>query len=122
MLYITRARAPAFGTFSAGDLGERKACSSFAFRSQKLCCLCVELSGVQVAKDNEVLVAISNRNYARPGEMLDSWMRTVKGAGVTNALIVALDEDTKSHAESQGFTSIIMDLKASALSQSSPVS
>ncbi len=26
-------------------------------------------------------------------------------------MVVALDEDTKSHAESHGFTSLIMDLK-----------
>lgn len=58
-----------------------------------------------------MLVAISNRNYAQPGSMLDSWMRTVKGAGVTNAIVVALDEDTKKHAEDNGFTSVIMNVK-----------
>lgn len=67
----------------------------------------------KVAKGNELIVAISNKNYANPGGMLDSWIRTVTRAGVTNALVVALDEETKKHAESQGMTAIIMKMKIS---------
>ena len=65
---------------------------------------------VQIAKGNELIVAISNKNYANPGGMLDSWIRTVKRAGVTNAMVVALDDDTKTHAESQGMTAVKMEV------------
>ena len=66
---------------------------------------------MQIAKGNELIVAISNKNYANPGGMLDSWIRTVKRAGVTNALVVALDDDTKTHAESQGMTAVKMEMQ-----------
>ena len=59
------------------------------------------------------MVAISNKNYARPGGMLDSWMRTAKGAGVNNAVVVALDQETKAHAESQGFQAFLMNVTVS---------
>ncbi|EIE27038.1 hypothetical protein COCSUDRAFT_11236, partial [Coccomyxa subellipsoidea C-169] len=65
----------------------------------------------QVAKDNEVMVAISNANYAQPGGMLDLWMAGVRRANVTNALIVALDDATQQHAESLGFTAYQMSLQ-----------
>lgn len=68
---------------------------------------------LQVAKNDEVLIAISNQNYARPGGMLDSWMRTAESVGLKNAMVVALDEATKAHAESQGMMSIIMDATVS---------
>jgi len=70
-----------------------------------------KLGVVQVAKGNELIIAISNKNYARPGGMLDSWIRTVTRAGVTNALVVALDEETKKHAESQGVAAVMMEMK-----------
>ena len=60
----------------------------------------------QVAIRNEVLVAISNRNYAGPGNMLATWMECVQRVGVTNAMVVALDADTKRHAESVGLHSV----------------
>lgn len=65
----------------------------------------------QVAKDNEVMVAISNANYAQPGGMLDLWMAGVRRANVTNALVVALDDATQQHAESLGFTAYQMSLQ-----------
>ena len=65
----------------------------------------------QVAKNNEVMVAISNSNYAGKGNMLDTWMRNVKRAGVSNAMVVALDLPTQQHALSEGFASVVMTMQ-----------
>ena len=67
---------------------------------------------LQVAKNNEVMVAISNSNYAGKGNMLDTWMQNVKRAGVSNAMVVALDLETQQHALSEGFASLVMTLQA----------
>lgn len=69
----------------------------------------------QVAVNNEVMVAISNENYARPGGMLDLWMDGVRRSNVSNALVIALDDATKQHVESQGFIAYQMSLQARAL-------
>lgn len=53
-------------------------------------------------------MAISNRNYAGPGNMLDIWIDNVKAAGVKNAMVVALDSFTKDHVLSKGFPVIEM--------------
>lgn len=66
---------------------------------------------VQVAKDNEVMVAISNANYAMPGGMLDTWMESVKRSNVSNAMVIALDKETKQHAESMGIPAHFMTLE-----------
>lgn len=63
----------------------------------------------------EVMVAISNANYAQPGGMLDTWAESVLRAGVKNAMVVALDEATKAHAESKGLPAFQMTLEARAL-------
>ncbi|CAL5218343.1 g3 [Coccomyxa viridis] len=67
----------------------------------------------KVAIDNEVMVAISNSNYAMPGGMLDTWMEGVKRANVTNAMVIALDRETKDHAESMGVPAHLMILQVS---------
>ena len=59
------------------------------------------------------MVAISNRNYAMPGGMLTTWIENVKRAGVTNAMVVALDPHTKTSAESQGIVAHEMHLEVS---------
>ncbi|KAG7674392.1 hypothetical protein Ndes2526B_g05117 [Nannochloris sp. 'desiccata'] len=64
----------------------------------------------KVAINNEVLVAVSNANYARPGGMLELWMKSVKRAGVKNAMVVALDEDTKINVENFGLPAFRLDL------------
>ena len=69
------------------------------------------LYGTQVAKDDEVMVAISNSNYAMPGGMLDAWMEAVRRANVSNAMVVALDKQTKEHAESMGMAAHYMTLQ-----------
>ena len=71
-------------------------------------------AGVQVAKDDEVMVAISNSNYAMPGGMLDTWISGVKRANVTNAMLIALDKETKEHAESMGIPAHFMTLQVKA--------
>jgi hypothetical protein len=64
----------------------------------------------KVAINNEVLVAVSNANYAWPGGMLELWMKSVKRAGVKNAMVVALDEDTKTNVEKFGFPAFRLDM------------
>lgn len=73
----------------------------------------VGLHGMQVAVHGEVMVAISNANYAQPGGMLDTWAESVLRAGVKNAMVVALDEATKAHAESKGLPAFQMTLEVS---------
>jgi arabinosyltransferase len=64
----------------------------------------------KVAINNEVLVAVSNANYAWPGGMLELWMKSVKRAGVKNAIVVALDDDTKTNVEKFGFPAFRLDM------------
>jgi len=64
----------------------------------------------KVAINNELLVAVSNANYAWPGGMLELWMKSVKQAGVKNAMVVALDEDTKINVEKFGLPAFRLDL------------
>lgn len=64
-----------------------------------------------VAKNNEILVAVSNINYAWPGGMLSCWIENVRRAGVTNAMVVALDEGTKTNVEAVGFPVYRMELE-----------
>ena len=45
--------------------------------------------------------------------MLDTWMESVKRANVTNAMVVALDLETKNHAESMGVPAHFMTPQAS---------
>jgi len=75
-----------------------------------------DLAPLQVSINNEVMVAISNRNYAMPGGMLTTWMENVKRAGVNNAMVVALDAQTKTNAEAQGIVAHEMHLEVSTLS------
>ncbi|KAK3268106.1 hypothetical protein CYMTET_23377 [Cymbomonas tetramitiformis] len=46
----------------------------------------------QVAINNEVMIAISNGALAGPGGMLATWIECVQKAGITNYLVVALDD------------------------------
>jgi hypothetical protein len=68
---------------------------------------------LQVAINNEVLAAMSNINYAMPGGMLDTWMEGVQRAGVKNAMVIALDAQTKANAEAKGITAHVMHIKVS---------
>lgn len=64
----------------------------------------------KVAVGNEVLVAVSNSNYAQPGGMLEVWMQNVKRAGVKNAMVLALDDATKANVEQYGLPAYRMDV------------
>ena len=59
------------------------------------------------------MIAISDRNYATPSGMLTTWIEHVKLAGVKNALVVALDAQTKSAAEALGLAAHEMHLTVS---------
>ena len=64
-----------------------------------------------MAVNDELVVAISNKNYAGPGNMLDTWMAHVKRAGVTNAFVVALDAETQAHASAQGLATLVFKME-----------
>jgi arabinosyltransferase len=66
---------------------------------------------LQVAINGEVLAAMSNINYAAPGGMLDTWMENVQRAGVKNAMVIALDAQTKANAEAKGVTAHEMHIQ-----------
>ncbi|PSC74665.1 glycosyltransferase CAZy family GT77 [Micractinium conductrix] len=65
----------------------------------------------KVAINNEVLVSVSNSNYAWPGGMLQWWADNAKRAGVENIMVVALDDATKTNAESYGLPAFRMNVK-----------
>lgn len=54
---------------------------------------------------------MSNINYAMPGGMLDTWMENVQRAGVKNAMVIALDAQTKANAEAKGMTAHEMHIE-----------
>lgn len=72
---------------------------------------------MQVAINNEVMIAISDMNYAMPNGMLTTWIESVKLAGVENAMVVALDAHTKARAEALGLAAFEMHLTVSRTSQ-----
>lgn len=65
----------------------------------------------KVAINGEVMVAVSNINYATKGNMVDMWIEGVRRAGVKNAMVIALDDDTKKNVEEQGFPVFRMEVK-----------
>lgn len=67
-----------------------------------------------MAINGEVLAAMSNINYAAPGGMLDTWMENVQRAGVRNAMVIALDAQTKANAEAKGVTAHEMHIEVGA--------
>ena len=83
----------------------------FPFLNALVSCPCVSHVVLQVAINNEVMVAISNMNYAMPGGMLTTWIEGIKRAGVRNAMVVALDAQTKRLAEEHGVTAHEMHLE-----------
>lgn len=58
-----------------------------------------------IAPNGEVLVALSNKNYAGPGGMLGVWLDGVNRSGVKNAMVLALDDETRAAAEAAGVSS-----------------
>ena len=66
---------------------------------------------MQVAIDDEVIVAVSNKNYAGPGNMLATWMEHVKRAGITNAMVVALDDETRAHVAGEGIATMVFTME-----------
>mmetsp|Transcript_6937 Transcript_6937/g.11803 ORF Transcript_6937/g.11803 Transcript_6937/m.11803 type:complete len:388 (-) Transcript_6937:991-2154(-) len=62
-----------------------------------------------VAPSKEVMVAVANKNVNWDG-MLATFCAGLKAAGIQNHLIVALDQETKSWADQNGFNAYLMDL------------
>ena len=69
----------------------------------------------------EVMVALCNGAYARergdggPGGMLSTWARTAVAAGVTNALVLAMDAEAKRAAEASGVAAFLLEEEWSQL-------
>ena len=61
--------------------------------------------------NGEVMVALCNGAYARGGAdgMLSTWARTAVGAGVTNALVLAMDEEAERAAEASGVAAFLLE-------------
>jgi hypothetical protein len=65
---------------------------------------------LQVAPSKEVLIGVSNVNPLREG-MLDTFLSGVKQAGVTNYLVVALDQETATDLHGRGFNTFYMPIQ-----------
>eukprot|EP00878_Enallax_costatus_P031431 GHUV01034376.1.p1 GENE.GHUV01034376.1~~GHUV01034376.1.p1 ORF type:complete len:298 (+),score=65.46 GHUV01034376.1:1192-2085(+) len=66
----------------------------------------------KVAPNREVLMGVSNINPLREG-MLDTFLKGVKQAGLTNYLIVALDKETESDLLARNFNAFYMPIQIS---------
>ena len=55
----------------------------------------------EVAINNEILVAVSNKNLAAPGFMLDMWIKSCQASGVKNYMVICLDDETERFVRSQ---------------------
>lgn len=64
----------------------------------------------QIAPTKEVLVGVSNINPLREG-MLDTFLWSVKQAGVKNYLIVALDQETAADLTARGYNAFYMPIQ-----------
>ena len=49
---------------------------------------------LQIAVNGEVLAAVSNMALAGDGGMLQTFVESVKAAGIPNAMVVAIDQNT----------------------------
>ncbi|KAI8462685.1 MAG: nucleotide-diphospho-sugar transferase-domain-containing protein [Monoraphidium minutum] len=65
-----------------------------------------------IAPEREVLIGVSNKNPMLEG-MLDTWLEGVKQAGITNYVVVALDEETVAGMKERGVNHFFMPLKVS---------
>ena len=59
----------------------------------------------------EIMVALCNGAYAKggPSGMLATWARTAVAAGVTNALVLAMDEEAQRAAEASGVAAFLLE-------------
>lgn len=64
----------------------------------------------KVAPTREVLVAVANKNTMWDG-MLQTFLSGVKRAGVNNHLIIALDQETTTWAEKNGYNAFLHDVQ-----------
>ncbi|GFH15326.1 glycosyltransferase, partial [Haematococcus lacustris] len=64
----------------------------------------------KIAPKKEVLVAVANKNVNWDG-MLATFTNGIKAAGISNHLIVALDQETKSWADVKGINAYLLNLE-----------
>eukprot|EP00892_Ulva_mutabilis_P003675 jgi/Ulvmu1/167/UM001_0171.1 len=64
----------------------------------------------RISIKDEVAVAVSNRHLAADGFMLEAWCKGMQRAGVTNHLVVALDDVTQTQVEKFGSTAVRVNL------------
>ena len=65
--------------------------------------------------NGEVMVALCNGAYAGPQGMLSTWARTAVAAGVTNALVLAMDREAQMSAEGSGVAAFLLEEEWSQL-------
>lgn len=67
---------------------------------------------LKVAPAREVLIGVSNVNPLREG-MLDTFLKGVQQAGVSNYVIVALDDETERELKARGINVFLMPIQIS---------
>jgi Nucleotide-diphospho-sugar transferase len=70
-----------------------------------------------IAPSGEVLVAISNFNLVAWGGMLNTWLERVQKAGVTNYMVLAIDEQLHTHLNNRGVPNFYMPAEIAAVQQ-----
>lgn len=68
----------------------------------------------KIAPQKEVMVAVANKNVNWDG-MLATFCKGVKDAGVTNHLILALDQETKDWCAQNGYNAYLLKLEVHAV-------
>lgn len=71
---------------------------------------------LQIAINKELMVAICNSNLAQPGGALEIWSRNINRANISNAMVVALDDETETFCKAKNMTVIRMPPVVSCLS------
>ncbi|GBF91185.1 glycosyltransferase [Raphidocelis subcapitata] len=106
----SRRDAGAAAAARAARAGEAAAVAASVAKDPELRALRAYLD--KIAPEGEVLIGVSNKNPMLEG-MLDTWLRGVRGAGVSNYLVVALDEETAAGMKERGANHFLMPMKVS---------
>ena len=74
---------------------------------------CAKRNLVQLSRNNEIMVAISNKYMANPDGALDIWSRNIRRITTPNHMVVALDDETEDFCKSAGINVIRMPVLVS---------
>jgi hypothetical protein len=89
-----RSAGPLAGNAAAAQLAENAAAAAAVVYPKDAQMQALEQYLLKIAPNREVLVGVSNVNPLREG-MLETFLHGIKQAGVSNYLVVALDEETE---------------------------